>query len=100
MARYRARAPQQVSPATSTPTGYADIAGHLLGEYDGNGNLIEETVWLGDLPVGALRPNGAMASINYVHTTETGENVKRKERIRKTAAGAIGRPQKPAPLSA
>jgi RHS repeat-associated protein len=25
-----------------------DPAGHLLGEYDGNGKAIEETVWLGD----------------------------------------------------
>src|SRR5205823_1175059 len=28
-----------------------DEAGHLLGEYDGTGTLIEETVWLGDIPV-------------------------------------------------
>jgi YD repeat-containing protein len=27
-----------------------DEAGHLLGEYDGSGNLVEETVWLGDIP--------------------------------------------------
>ena len=27
-----------------------DQAGHLLGEYDGTGKAIEETVWLGDLP--------------------------------------------------
>jgi len=27
-----------------------DEAGHLLGEYDGTGTLIEETVWLGDMP--------------------------------------------------
>ena len=41
-----------------------DPAGHLLGEYDGNGKAIEETVWLGDpasgpgqaLPVAVLIP--------------------------------------------
>jgi YD repeat-containing protein len=27
-----------------------DEAGHLLGEYDGTGALIEETVWLGGAP--------------------------------------------------
>jgi RHS repeat-associated protein len=46
-----------------------DEAGHLIGEYDGSGNLIEETVWLGDLPVATLRPNGSGGvSIFYVHT--------------------------------
>jgi uncharacterized protein RhaS with RHS repeats len=33
-----------------------DQAGHLLGEYDGNGAAIQETVWLGDLPVAVLMP--------------------------------------------
>ena len=28
-----------------------DEAGHLVGKYDGNGNPLWETVWLGDLPV-------------------------------------------------
>ena len=32
-----------------------DEAGHLMGEYDLNGHLIEETVYLGDLPVAVLR---------------------------------------------
>ena len=44
-----------------------DAAGHLLGEYDGNGKAIEETVWLGDpgsgsgraLPVAVLMPGKA-----------------------------------------
>ena len=30
-----------------------DEAGHLIGKYDGNGNLLWETAWLGDLPVAA-----------------------------------------------
>jgi RHS repeat-associated protein len=46
-----------------------DEAGHILGEYDGSGNLIEETVWLGDIPVATLQPNGSGGiNIFYVHT--------------------------------
>jgi RHS repeat-associated protein len=45
-----------------------DEAGHILGEYDGSGNLIEETVWLGDIPVATLQPSGSSVAINYVHT--------------------------------
>ncbi|MGH7867903.1 MAG: RHS repeat domain-containing protein [Candidatus Dormibacteraceae bacterium] len=47
-----------------------DEAGHLLGEYNGSGNLIEETVWLGDIPVATLQPNGSSVAINYVHTDQ------------------------------
>jgi RHS repeat-associated protein len=45
-----------------------DEAGHILAEYDGSGNLIEETVWLGDIPVATLQPSGSSVAINYVHT--------------------------------
>ena len=45
-----------------------DESGYLLGEYDGSGNLIEETVWLGDVPVATLQPNGTGVSVYYVHT--------------------------------
>ena len=46
-----------------------DEAGHLIGEYDGSGNLIQETVWLGDIPVATLQPNGSGGvNIFYVHT--------------------------------
>jgi RHS repeat-associated protein len=45
-----------------------DEAGHIIGEYDGSGNLIEETVWLGDTPVATLQPSGSSVAINYVHT--------------------------------
>jgi uncharacterized protein RhaS with RHS repeats len=44
-----------------------DEAGHLIGEYDATGNLIQETVWLGDIPVATLRP-GSPVAIYYVHT--------------------------------
>jgi RHS repeat-associated protein len=46
-----------------------DEAGHLIGEYDGSGKLIEETVWLGNIPVATLRPHsGGGIDIYYVHT--------------------------------
>jgi len=47
-----------------------DEQGHLLGEYDGSGGLIEETVWLGDIPVATLRLNGSAVAIYYVHTDQ------------------------------
>jgi len=43
-----------------------DEAGYLLGEYDGTGAVIQETVWLGDLPVGVLKP-GALYNVNPDH---------------------------------
>lgn len=46
-----------------------DEAGQLVGEYDNAGSLIQETVWLGDIPVATLRPNGGGGvSHFYVHT--------------------------------
>jgi RHS repeat-associated protein len=54
---------------TSSANVYAyDESGHILGEYNGSGNLIEETVWLGDIPVATLQPSGSSVAINYVHT--------------------------------
>ncbi len=48
-----------------------DEAGHVLGEYDGTGALVEETVWLGDIPVASLRPRtGGGVDIFYVHTDQ------------------------------
>jgi RHS repeat-associated protein len=44
-----------------------DEAGHLLGEYNSTGVLIQETIWLGDTPVATLRP-GTPIGIFYVHT--------------------------------
>ncbi len=46
-----------------------DEAGHLVGEYNSTGALIQETVWLGDIPVATLRPNGSGdVIVYYVHT--------------------------------
>lgn len=47
-----------------------DEASHLIGEYNGSGVLIQETVWLGDLPVATIRPNGAGFLFYYVHATQ------------------------------
>jgi RHS repeat-associated protein len=45
-----------------------DEVGHLLGEYSSTGALIQETVWMDDIPVATLRPNGSTVTIYYVHT--------------------------------
>lgn len=45
-----------------------DESGHLFGEYSSTGALIQETVWMGEIPVATLRPNGSTVSIYYVHT--------------------------------
>jgi RHS repeat-associated protein len=61
---------QRVSKASASGTtlfGY-DEAGHLIGEYNAIGGLIEETVWLGDTPVATLRPNASgTVDFYYVH---------------------------------
>jgi RHS repeat-associated protein len=64
---------QRVKRATTTNTTlYSyDEAGHLTGEYTASGALIQETVWMGDIPVGTLRPNGSGGVILfYVHTDQ------------------------------
>jgi RHS repeat-associated protein len=39
-----------------------DADGRLLGEYDANGGLIAEHVWLGDSPVALVKPSSFVAS--------------------------------------
>jgi RHS repeat-associated protein len=47
---------------------FYDEGGHLLGQYDGAGALVEEIVWLGDIPIATLRPAGAVGiEVFYVH---------------------------------
>ena len=48
----------------------AGASGSLVGEYDGAGNLIQETVWLGDIPVATIRPSGSSVAIYYVETDQ------------------------------
>jgi len=47
-----------------------DEAGHLVGEYTSSGALTQETIWLGDIPVATIRPNGSTYDIFYVHTDQ------------------------------
>ena len=47
-----------------------DEAGHLLGEYSGTGALIQETIWMGDIPVGTIRPNGSSVTTYFVWTDQ------------------------------
>jgi RHS repeat-associated protein len=55
-----------------------DEQGRLLGEYDTDGRLIQETVWLEDLPVATLRPqpgsptNPVQVEVFYVHADHLG----------------------------
>jgi len=45
-----------------------DESGHLIGEYSSTGTLVQETLWLGDIPIATIRPNGSNVNIFYVHT--------------------------------
>lgn len=53
-----------------------DEQGRLLGEYDGSGTIVQETVWLDDLPVAILRPFVGVTpltiNIFYVHADHLG----------------------------
>jgi RHS repeat-associated protein len=65
---------QRMRKAGGTPgTIYFDYdeAGHLVGEYNSTGGLVQETVWLGDIPVATLRPRtGGGFDVFYVHTDQ------------------------------
>ncbi len=54
-------------PTAVVPTGKAyyvyDEADHLIGEYDANTTVIEETVYLGDVPVIVITQSGAPPSL-------------------------------------
>lgn len=57
---------------TSTTRYVYDESGRLWGEYSDTGALIQETIWLDDLPVATLRPNGGGFDIFYVHADQLG----------------------------
>ncbi len=48
-----------------------DENGRLLGEYDASGNLLQEIVYLGDMPINILRP-GAPTTIYNVYADHLG----------------------------
>ncbi len=60
--------------AILTPTYFMhDEAGHLVGEYTISGSavtVLQETVWLGDIPVATLRPVSGVTTVFYVHTDQ------------------------------
>ncbi|HEY7642943.1 MAG TPA: RHS repeat-associated core domain-containing protein [Steroidobacteraceae bacterium] len=61
---------ERIKKTTSSSSTYFvyDESGQVIGEYDNSGNLVQETVWLDDIPVATLRPNGAGVNLFYVHT--------------------------------
>ncbi|KPC49933.1 putative deoxyribonuclease RhsC [Amantichitinum ursilacus] len=42
-----------------------DEAGHILGEYDCTGKMVQETVYLGDWPMATVRLNSAGTAVAY-----------------------------------
>ena len=46
---------------------FYDPAGHLLGEYDLNGQAVMEIVWLDDMPVAVLKPDPSNANNRLVY---------------------------------
>jgi RHS repeat-associated protein len=40
-----------------------DTAGHLIGEYDTNNTLRQETVYLGDMPIAVVKPGATAGSV-------------------------------------
>lgn len=60
--------------AGNTTQYFYDEQGHLTGEYDASGQLIQEIIWLGDLPVAALKPatSAATPGIYYIHADHLG----------------------------
>lgn len=62
---------QRVTKSNVSGTHYFvyDESGHLLGEYDASGAVFQETVWMGDIPIAALWPDGSGGvTVTYVHT--------------------------------
>jgi RHS repeat-associated protein len=50
-----------------------DEQGHLAGEYDSAGQLLQEIVWLGDLPVAVLKPSTVgTPDLYYIHADHLG----------------------------
>ncbi|TAK64711.1 RHS repeat-associated core domain-containing protein, partial [Methylobacter sp.] len=56
---------------------FYDEQGHLTGEYDATGQLVQEIIWLGDLPVAVLKPATpanptATTDLYYIHADHLG----------------------------
>jgi RHS repeat-associated protein/uncharacterized repeat protein (TIGR02543 family) len=55
---------------------FYDEQGHLTGEYDSTGHLLQEILWLGDLPVAVLKPatnpSATTPDLYYLHADHLG----------------------------
>ena len=49
-----------------------DEAGRWIGDYDENGAVIQQTIWLGDLPVGLLAKDGGIARLFHIEADALG----------------------------
>ncbi len=61
--------------AGSTTRYFYDEQGHLTGEYNAAGRLIQEIIWLGDLPIAVLKPatpTSAVINTYYIHSDHLG----------------------------
>jgi len=47
---------------------FYDEAGHLIGEYDTDKTLRQETIWLGDIPVATLKLSAAAGQVQLYYT--------------------------------
>jgi RHS repeat-associated protein len=61
-----------IKSAAGAATYVYDGQGRMLGEYDGSGGVLNETVWLGDLPVAVLTGSGGGAASYYVNPNHLG----------------------------
>ena len=65
---------QRVKKSTaSVDTFFAyDEAGRLLGEYDSSGGPVQEMVWLGEIPVGVIKPKTGGFDLFYIWADHLG----------------------------
>ena len=72
--RYNALSQRVWKSGPDAPTYFVyDLEGHLLGEYGTGGALIQETVWLGNLPIATLRPRSVGGvDVFYIHADHLG----------------------------
>jgi RHS repeat-associated protein len=64
---------QRVKKSSGSDTFFAyDEAGHLIGEYDGTGAAIQETLWLGDTPVAVIKPKTGGFDVFYIWSDNLG----------------------------
>jgi RHS repeat-associated protein len=63
-----------------------DEAGHLLGQYDASGALVEEIVWLGDIPIATMRTStSGGVGFFYIHA----DNLNSPVRLTRTSDNVV-----------